>query len=191
MGGGMSSIFQLTLSRPWPWAILGRGCRLLFPFTTDGQGRTQAVRPPPVAVGQYLALQAGRGWDVEGAAFMERRLGLYVPSDDGLPDGAIFAVARLAQVSTVCNDSRAFGRPPEPWWRGSIAWWLEEVLAVEPLECPEVSYLTPVSHDFLPELRERFSLARDGLWRPTQARKREPGVSLAPSGTSGQIGLGL
>ncbi|SES75622.1 hypothetical protein [Stigmatella erecta] len=187
----MSAIFQLTLSRPWPWAILGRGCRVLFPSTTDGQGRTHAVRPPSAAVGQYLALHAGRGWDVEGAAFMERRLGLYVPSDDGLPDGAVFAVARLSQVSTVCNDSRAFGRPPEPWWRGSIAWWLEEVLAVEPLECPEVSFLTPLSQDFLPELRERFSLARDGLWRPTQARKREAGVSLASSSTSGQFGLGL
>ncbi|ADO72427.1 conserved uncharacterized protein [Stigmatella aurantiaca DW4/3-1] len=190
MGGGMSAIFQLTLSRPWPWAILGRGCRVLFPSTTDGQGRSQAVRPPPGVVGHYLALQVGRGWDVEGAAFMERRLGLYVPADDGFPDGAIFAVARLSQVSTICNDSRAFGRPPEPWWRGSIAWWLDEVLAVEPLECPEVASLTPVSQDFLPELRERFTLARDGLWRPSEARKNESPAPLEASGT-GQFGLGL
>lgn len=187
----MAAIYQLSLPRPWPWAILERGCRVLFLSSLDGTGRTQYLRPPPLVVGQYLALHVSRGWDVDGAAFMERRLGLYVPAEEGLPTGSIFAVARLAQVSTICNDSRAFGRPPEPWWRGTVGWWLEEVLPIEPLECPEVSRLTSVSEDFLPELRERFSLARDGLWRPGAASRRTASHAPVPASETGQIGLGL
>lgn len=181
------AIYQLTLARPWPWAVLERGCRVLF-FTSTENGRPQALRPPPEAVGQYVALQAGSGWDMEGAAFMERRLGLPVPVEDGIPVGSLFAVARLVDVTTVCNDSRAFRG--EPWWRGTIGWWLEEVLAIEPLECPEVPHLAPVPGDFLPELRERFSLARDGVWRPASPQQRQRAEPQEPAG-SGQLGLGL
>jgi hypothetical protein len=181
------AIYQLTLSRPWPWAVLKRGCRVLF-VTSLESGRPYALRPPQAVVGQHLALHVGGAWDVEGAAFMEKRHGLCVPAEDGLPVGSIVAVARLAEVTTICNDSRAFGG--EPWWRGTIGWWLEDVLAVEPLECPEVPYLSQVSEDYLPELRERFSLARDGLWRPSApqpARRPAP----RPQDSSGQFGLGL
>ena len=181
------SIYLLTLRRPWPWAVLERGCRVLF-FTSTDEGRPQALRPPVEALGRYVALHVGRAWDVEGAAFMERRLGLYVPAEDGLPVGSIFAVARLTEVTTICNDSRAFGG--EPWWRGTIGWWLEEVLPIEPLECPEATPFSPLSEDFRPELRERFSLARDGIWRPDKAR-RAPRAETPRQQGSGQFDLGL
>jgi hypothetical protein len=181
------ALYQLTIPRPWPWAVLTRGCRVLFVTSVEG-GRPYALRPPPAVVGQHLALHVGAEWDVEGAAFMEKRHGLYVPAEDGLPVGSIVAVARLAEVTTICNDSRAFGG--EPWWRGTIGWWLEEVLAVEPLECPEVPYLSQVSEDYLPELRERFMLARDGIWRPSVPRSERLPVARQQDG-AGQFGLGL
>lgn len=185
------SIYLLTLPRPWPWAVLERGCRVLF-FTSRDEGRPQALRPPVEALGRYVALQSGSAWDVEGAAFMERRLGLYVPAEDGLPVRSIFAVARLTEVTTICNDSRAFGG--EPWWRGTIGWWLDEVLPVEPLECPEATPFSPLAEDFRPELRERFALARDGIWRPEPLRRatqQEPRPEPQPQPGSGQFGLGF
>ncbi len=122
------SIYLLTLPRPWPWAVLERGCRVLFFTTTMETGRPQALRPPVEALGRYVALHVGSAWDVEGAAFMERRLGLYVPAEHGLPARSIFAVARLAEVTTICNVSRAFGGVP--WWRCSFVWWLVELLGL-------------------------------------------------------------
>jgi hypothetical protein len=181
------SIYLLTLPRPWPWAVLERGCRVLF-FASKEEGRPRALRPPVEALGQYVALQMGGAWDVEGAAFMERRLGLCVPAEYGLPAQSIFAVARLTEVTTICNDSRAFGG--EPWWRGTIGWWLEDVLAVEPLECPEATPFSPLPEDFRPELRERFALARDGVWRPDRVRPA-PRPQPQPQPDSGQFGLEL
>jgi hypothetical protein len=182
------AIYQLTVPRPWPWAVLARGCRVLFFTSTTEAGRPQALRPPVEAMGQYVALHVGGAWDVEGAAFMERRMGLYVPAEDGLPARSIFAVARLAEVTTICNDSRAFGG--EPWWRGTIGWWLEEVLAIEPLECPEATPFAPLAEDFRPELRERFALARDGIWRPTAVQRQSRPDPQQKTG-SGQFGFGL
>ncbi|WP_224367933.1 hypothetical protein [Hyalangium versicolor] len=181
------SIYILTLPRPWPWAVLERGCRVLF-FTYTEAGRPHALRPPVEALGRYVALHVGSTWDVEGAAFMERRLGLYVPAEDGLPAGSIFAVARLAEVTTICNDSRAFRG--EPWWRGTIGWWFEAVLPVEPLECPEATPFSLLAEDFRPELRERFTLARDGVWRPDRVQ-RAPRPETPRQQGSGQFDLGL
>ncbi|MFP2963356.1 hypothetical protein ACLEPN_37790, partial [Myxococcus sp. 1LA] len=169
-------VFHFPLARPWTWAITHHG--MWSVFVTDEEPPRQGVparryprHPPPELMGQWLAIYATRDYDADAVQWLRAAHGVEAPAGDVLPHGAYVAVARLAEVSTVGNDSRAFGR--DPWWgprgascRGTIAWWLEEIQAIEPLPAHPASRLAPFDAGLLQELRERMSLARDGFWRP-------------------------
>ncbi|GHG79813.1 hypothetical protein [Comamonas sp. JC664] len=169
-------VFHFPLARPWTWAITHHG--MWSVFVTDEEraregrpGRRHPLHPPAELMGCWLAIYATRDYDAEAVRWLRAAHGLEAPAGDVLPHGAYVAVARLAEVSTTGNDSRAFGR--DPWWgppgascRGTIAWWLEEIQFVEPLPAPPSQRLAPFDPELLAELRERMRLARDGFWRP-------------------------
>ncbi|MFY2557405.1 hypothetical protein ACN469_07260 [Corallococcus terminator] len=196
-------VFHLSLSRPWTWALTHHGMWSVFvhdvePARPGFPERRHPLHPPEAVLGCWLALYATREYDEEAVEWLRRAHGVESPTRDVLPSGAYVAMARLAEVSTVGNDSRAFGR--DAWWwppgascRGTVAWWLEEVQVFEPLVSAPAQRLAPMDPELLPELRERVRLARDGIWRPevyaTPAppppppvpREPEPPVSATPA----------
>jgi len=170
-------VFHLPLARPWTWALTHHGMWSVFvadvePARAGVPARRHPLHPPEHLLGCWLAFYATREYDSEAVDWLRQAHGLEAPAGDVLPAGCYVAVARLAEVSTVGNDSRAFGRdawwspPGTPFCRGTVAWWLEEVQVFEPLQAAAVQRLAPVDPELLPELRERARLARDGLWRP-------------------------
>ena len=115
-------LYALTLWRPWPWCILG---------LPEGEAKRLENRdwaPPQSAVGQYIAIHAGLTWDEEGVNGL-RSLGVEVPPKDVHRGGAIVGVARLAGYTVGSQESR---------WRAEgarYAWLLDNVRAIEPVEC--------------------------------------------------------
>ncbi|WXH27274.1 hypothetical protein WA016_01188 [Myxococcus stipitatus] len=171
------AVFHMPVARPWTWALTHHGMWSLFvadiePARTGMPERRHPLHPPREVMGHWLAIYATSDYDADGVTWLQRAHGLEAPSSDTLPHGAYVAMARLAEVSTIGNDSRSFGN--DPWWappkapfcRGTIAWWLEELMVFEPLPAPPAQRLTLVDPELLPELRERVALARDGIWRP-------------------------
>ncbi|WNZ59861.1 hypothetical protein QEG98_28065 [Myxococcus sp. MxC21-1] len=170
-------VFHFPLARPWTWALTHHGMWSVFvadvePARQGVPARRHPLHPPAELMGCWLAIYATREYDAEAVRWLREAHGLEVPGGDVLPTDSYVAVARLAEVSTVGNDYRAFGR--DPWWaprnapfcRGTIAWWLEEIQYVEPLPSAPAKRLAPVDPGLVPELRERMRLARDKLWRP-------------------------
>ncbi|WP_240360653.1 hypothetical protein [Pyxidicoccus caerfyrddinensis] len=169
-------VFHLPLARPWTWALTHHGMWSVFvqdvePARAGVPERRHSVLPPDAVLGCWLAIYATREYDAAAVEWLRKAHGLEAPAGDVLPAGCYVAVARLAEVSTVGNDSRAFGR--DAWWwpcgvesRGTVAWWLEEVQVFEPLPAAPAQRLAPVDVGLLPELRERARLARNGIWRP-------------------------
>lgn len=167
-------IFHLPLARPWTWTLTHHGAEALF--VTDGgadeDGPARTIHPPPALLGCWLAVYATREYDSAAVEWVRRAYGLEVPAGDVLPAGCYVAVGRLAEVSTTGNDLARALAPSSWWWppgascRGTVAWWLEEVTAFEPLPAAPGRRLAAVDAELLPELRERVRLARDGLWRP-------------------------
>ncbi|WAM23784.1 hypothetical protein [Myxococcus sp. NMCA1] len=170
-------VFHFPLARPWTWALTHHGMWSVFvadvePARQGVPARRHPLHPPAELMGCWLAIYATREYDAEAVRWLRAAHGLEVPAGDVLPADSYVAVARLAEVSTVGNDYRAFGR--DPWWaprnapfcRGTIAWWLEEIQYVEPLPSAPAKRLAPVDPGLVPELRERMRLARDKLWRP-------------------------
>jgi|GEM_PF-2358008 len=171
------SVFHLPLVRPWSWALTHHGMWSVFvtdeePARTGVPARRMPLHPPQGLLGHWLAIYATREYDADAVRWLRAAHGLEAPAGDVLPAGAYVAMARLAEVSTIGNDSRSFGS--DPWWaprgapycRGTIAWWLEEIVVFEPLPAPSAGRLTHVDAELLPELRERVRMARDGIWRP-------------------------
>ncbi|NVJ05255.1 hypothetical protein HUW63_08395 [Myxococcus sp. AM001] len=185
-------VFHLPLERPWTWALTHHGMWSVFvadaePARQGVPPRRHPLHPPAELMGCWLAIYATRDYDADAVRWLREAHGLEAPAGDVLPAGAYVAVARLAEVSTVGNDSRAFGR--DPWWapksapycRGTIAWWLEEIQALEPLPAAPAKRLSPVDPELMPELRERMRLARDGIWRPEVYAAPAPMPFPAPS----------
>ncbi|WP_255217019.1 hypothetical protein [Myxococcus sp. AM010] len=185
-------MFHLPLERPWTWALTHHGMWSVFvadaePARQGVPPRRHPLHPPAELMGCWLAIYATRDYDADAVRWLREAHGLEAPAGDVLPAGAYVAVARLAEVSTVGNDSRAFGR--DPWWaprtapycRGTIAWWLEEIQALEPLPAAPAKRLSPVDPELMPELRERMRLACDGIWRPEVYAAPAPLPYPAPS----------
>jgi hypothetical protein len=116
-------MYALTILQPWATAIA------LGPKRVENR----SWPPPRAAVGQLMAIHAGKRWDGQAGldAFAKR---VYQPGaerlrampSDEYPMGAVIAVARLARVVTASDD---------PWFFGPYGWMLTEVQAIEPVPC--------------------------------------------------------
>ncbi|RJS19551.1 hypothetical protein DRW03_21195 [Corallococcus sp. H22C18031201] len=112
------------------------------------------------------------GWDDAAPAWILRATGIVVPPREMLPTGVIVAVGRIWEDEGLdCIAAKA-----DRWWwpdgseaRGTIPWHIEECVAVEPLPAGEGRHLAALDPELLPELRSRYALARDGIWRPEPA----------------------
>lgn len=111
----------LTLWRPWPWVIFHAK-----KSAETGHGRKLVENrdwpPPKHIMGDALALHAGKTWDREGAAFIQRTLGL-----TGLPPEAwqegIIGTTKVVGVALNATDVAPDQRV---WFFGSHGWLLDE-----------------------------------------------------------------
>ena len=111
----------LTIKQPWASAIAAGMKRI----------ENRSWQPAAQRLPLQLAIHAGARLDREGLAF-SRSMGAPV---DELPLRAIVAVATVVQV---------LDRSSDPWWRGPLGWVLEDVVAIEPIECAgQLSLWTP------------------------------------------------
>lgn len=96
----------LTIKQPWAWAITA-GHKTL---------ENRSWRPPAALIGQRIAIHAGGALDAAGIEWIEREIGLRVPTT--LESGAIVAIARIVEV---------IEEDPSPWFFGPLAWRLDDV----------------------------------------------------------------
>lgn len=183
-------LYHLPLLRPWTWALTDAGLRCLFyveeePARDGRPGKRHNLQPTSEVLGSWVAIYALPGYDATAPGWVERASGLVAPPAQALPGGCYVAVGRLTEVGTIANDPRCYDRAWrgwDRWWagaapiRGIIAWWLEEVVVIEPMDYEPPPLHLPrssrgeqglflVDGEALPELRERVRLARDGVWR--------------------------
>ncbi|MFC3833342.1 MULTISPECIES: hypothetical protein [Deinococcus] len=127
-------LYALTLHQPWATAVAVLGKRI--------ENRSWA--PPRRAVGQWIAIHAGRAFDDGAADWVASRTGR-MTTDGSVPRGAIVALARVAGSVTDSDDM---------WFRGPCGWLLEDVVPVEPVACRGRQRLWKVSPDVRMALEE-------------------------------------
>lgn len=137
----------LTLTRPWPFAILG-----LAPLAAK-RVENRAVRYPAHLKGELICLHAGKTYDPEAADFILQTCGIEPPDDADCPQG-IVGVCRV--VGWLFKDHEhvrdAFGPitfpvPPgqDRWFFGPWGWILDDVQKLAtPVPCRGMQGLWPV-----------------------------------------------
>lgn len=152
--GFFPDICGLTLLRPWPWAFTDGG-------TWPKRVENRMWQPP--ASTDWIALHAGKGWDVPGDAFLRRILGPDVPPRDEHPTSQIFAVCRLGNVLRfVPEEGDSFDEfmPPSisDWAFGPYCWVLTDfVPLLNPIPCGGARNLWPIAER--PGLLEQLEAA--------------------------------
>lgn len=106
----------ITLQEPWAWAVACAGKRI--------ENRDWR---PSLAPGEYLAIHAGKVFDMDAAIHLRVILeedGPEVPTEEGLVLGAVAAVARFRRVYEQVPKSLGQSR-----WRSEtrLAWYFDEV----------------------------------------------------------------
>lgn len=161
----------ITLHQPWAWCICHSTKRI--------ENRTWS---PPYALGSFLAIHAGKTIDQEAIATL-RSYGIHVPAATKLERGAIVAVAMLDRVINETNIDSLPG-DQKLWWSGPVGWLLKDVVSIRPLACKGAQGLWEIQADVLPELRERWRIAR-GIPKPKK-RKAAAGEPEETTDTAGE-----
>ena len=120
----LSPLRALTVRQPWATAIRD----------LDKRFENRTWRPPDAALGQVIAVHAGRSFEEEGADWIAARFGVMLTAKT-VPLGAIIALARLQQIVKKSDDL---------WFRGPYGWELSDVLPLEPILCKGKLGLWPV-----------------------------------------------
>ncbi|AFY80182.1 hypothetical protein [Oscillatoria acuminata] len=113
----------LTLQQPWAWAITHLGKNIenrVWP--TDYRGE--------------LYIHAGKGWDANGAAWIEQNFEVKVPPQNEMRGGELVAKCNLAKCQHWTKTVEQGGHPKTDyrklWWRSSgYHWFLEDIEVLE------------------------------------------------------------
>ena len=157
-------LYALTLHRPWAWAIAHDNKRV--------ENRTWSAPAP--YVGHYVAIHAGKHFDIDVARKLSLGIAPKCPLDPAEHPLGIVAVARLVRVidCRLAQSSESVPDDQTPWAEGPYAWLLDDVVTLlEPIEATGKQGLWPVEG----ALYER---ARDG-WR--RARREHRATSVTPA----------
>jgi hypothetical protein len=140
------SLRARTLHQPWAWAVCFAGKSV--------ENRTW--RPPKDAIGQHLAIHAGKTFDEESARWIRDVFGVVVPRD--VPKGAIVAVCRLSKFIKATEE---LSEGKRPWFCGPFGWLLQDVTPIEPVFCRGAQGLWWVSETDLAAVRASFLRAKE------------------------------
>lgn len=138
-------LLALTVHQPWAWSLAER----MKPVENRGW------EPPKAAIGQPLAIHAGKEIDEDGFKFIESTFGVVVPRN--LPQGAIIAVGVLDRV---VSSKAELPSAAQPWFFGPKGWVLRDVVGFEPVVCRGFQKLWSVPEELLPIIRSRYAAAR-------------------------------
>lgn len=131
----------VTLYRPWPYAIAALGKRI-----------ENRHRRPPLKSGEWIAIHAGKKWDVAGAKWIEsQNLGYsfadFLPEPEH-PTGLI-CIARYLRSITESND---------PWFCGPVGWVFDKVIDLpKPISCRGQQWIWSIPEDVRSQLSEALS----------------------------------
>jgi hypothetical protein len=129
----------LTLHRPWAWAIAHGTKRI----------ENRQWEPPNWMLGEYLAIHAGKKWDIEGAVTVAELHGLkwaHQLPPESVAEG-IAAVAQLVGVKTESDD---------PWFSGPFGWELARIVPLDPIPCRGRQKLWHLPPDVLEQVRRQW-----------------------------------
>lgn len=156
----------VTLHRPWSDAIV-RGPKRVENRTWE---------PPRSMLGKTIAIHAGKRFDESAALGIaaDPRIEWPPPMTDADSPQGIVGVATLRGWLDLRSD-RARTAPESdeersavwvlrrsPWWVGPVGWWLDDVVAIEPVPCRGAQGLwtVPASTAAIVEERARKARAR-------------------------------
>lgn len=135
----------LTLTRPWPFAILG-----LAPLAAK-RVENRPVRYPAHLKGELICLHAGKTYDPEAADFILQTCGIEPPDDADCHQG-IVGVCRVVgwmrkdtpnQLRGMLGPRVATGQ--DRWFFGPWGWILDDVQKLAtPVPCRGMQGLWPV-----------------------------------------------
>ncbi len=151
-------LHALSIIQPWLWAIV-EGYKPV---------ENREWKPWRYVVGRRIALHASRGWDHEGAQFINRQLqlaGVQRQVGSGVPRGAILGTAVVvgafkpdgsrAEVAGAIMDAEVDRLAASPWSFGPWIWKLAEVRPLaEPVACKGSLGLWRVPEDIAARVRE-------------------------------------
>lgn len=135
----------LTIWQPWAWCIAERMKWV--------ENRTW--RPPHAAIGQYLAIHAGKAFAEEAPSWVEQNFGIEVP--EVLVTGAIIAVVKLERFVKRAEDLPEHQRR---WFSGPFGWLFSEQVAIDPVPCKGAQGLWTVPSSAYDAVRRRYAEAR-------------------------------
>lgn len=149
----------LTLWRPWSDAIIHGPKRV----------ENRAWTPPRALLGEVIAIHAGKRFD-EVAALgiaVDFRIDWTPPMTDAESPQGIVGVARLRGWLDLRERHAQHEPGPDawalrrsPWWAGPVGWWLDDVVAIEPVPCRGAQGLWTVPADVAAIVEERARAAR-------------------------------
>jgi len=127
----------LTLWQPWAH-IVAVGIKKV---------ENRRWRPPRHAIGQRLAIHAGKVYDKEGADTIFRLSGFDIP-EDSCAKGAIIGTAKLvAHLDSTLGLDSIVGEGQEKWFFGPIGWCLDDIKRCRPIPCAGALGLWRVPED--------------------------------------------
>lgn len=106
----------LSLSRPWAWSI--------FDAVADKGIENRTWAPPLAMIGQSIAIQAAKSWDVDALTLFLKNGVLNAPARyDQHPSGVIIGVATIYRVVT---EARTLPPHQARWFFGPYGWVLTD-----------------------------------------------------------------
>jgi len=159
----------LTLHRPWDWAILHAG--------KDCENRTW--KPPASALGQRLAIHAGKVFDVDGMLWMESERGLTVPGKSSHPSGVVTGVVTLVGwITPDCADMLTFEEYDRArasrWYCGRVGWVLADPIPLaEPVPCRGAQGIWRLPPDVEEKVRRRIPRPSEPAPEPEGAEEEK------------------
>lgn len=147
-------MLALTVRQPWAH------------FLATGQKPVENRDwPAPAALlGKWIAIHAGKLYDLPGAIGIRDELGIDVPLPDELEHGAIIAVAVIDRVAKTDHDAGY-----NEWYCGPYGWFFRDVVKIAPVPCRGHNNLWPVPYKELALVRAAYR-ATDH-YRAAQAAK--------------------
>lgn len=146
----------LSLTRPWPFAILHLGKRV----------ENRSWKPPKWILGNYVALHAAQSWSNDDLDFIQQighLRGVEVPSKSWHSHSVIVGVAKVDSFVEEGDlfDPAALPEDQEKWFFGPYGWLLTNVVEFEnPVPCTGALGLWEVKPEILKKVRSEYAKAK-------------------------------
>lgn len=123
----------LSISRPWPWAIINAGKRI----------ENRSWRVPKGAIGERIAIHAAKS--VDALAFA------YIPDCPDFEGDHPTGIVALATITGCVGPGQHLPIPAgqQRWYFGPFGWVLDDVVEIDPVPCKGALGLWEIPADVL------------------------------------------